>query len=86
MLRFDSSSCCSALYAVGSNSPTAIGCSSRCCIDGIVPLTNNRRNEFERSNRGHAAAATSRDVRMAEARNARCVLAEIRWRWTLKVL
>ena len=36
MLRFDvSSSCCSAIFAVGSNSPTAIGCFSCCCIDGF---------------------------------------------------
>jgi hypothetical protein len=34
---------------------------------------------------GHAAAVTSRHVCRAQARNARCVLAEIRWRWTLKV-
>jgi hypothetical protein len=37
-------------------------------------------------NRGHAAAVTSRHVCMAEARSARCVFAELRWRWTLKVL
>jgi hypothetical protein len=34
----------------------------------------------------NATAATSHHVCMAQARNARCVLAEIRWRWTLKVL
>jgi len=34
----------------------------------------------------HAAATTSRHVCMAEALNARCVLAEVRWRWTLKIL
>jgi DNA topoisomerase III len=37
-------------------------------------------------NRDHAAATTSRHVCMAEARNARCVFAEMRWRCTLKVL
>ena len=37
-------------------------------------------------NRDHAAAVTLRHVCMAEARNARCVFAETRWRWTLKVL
>jgi hypothetical protein len=33
----------------------------------------------------HAAATTSRHACMAEALKARCVLAEVRWRWTLKV-
>jgi hypothetical protein len=31
-------------------------------------------------------AAASRQVFIAAARNARCVLAVVRWRWTLKVL
>src|SRR5208337_4122775 len=34
----------------------------------------------------HAAETTSRHVSMADALKARCVLAEVRWRWTLKVL
>src|SRR5208337_823581 len=34
----------------------------------------------------HAAVTTSRHVSMADALKARCVLAEVRWRWTLKVL
>jgi hypothetical protein len=34
----------------------------------------------------HAAATTSRHACMAEALKARCVLADVRWRWTLKVL
>jgi len=34
----------------------------------------------------HAAATTSRHVSIAHALKARCVLAEVRWRWTLKVL
>src|ERR1700730_15486396 len=33
----------------------------------------------------HAAATTSRHVCRADALKARCVLAEVRWRWTLKV-
>src|ERR1019366_9334385 len=33
----------------------------------------------------HAAATTSRHVCMAAALKARCVLADVRWRWTLKV-
>jgi hypothetical protein len=33
-----------------------------------------------------AAATTVRHVVIATARNARCVWAETRWRWTLKVL
>ena len=36
--------------------------------------------------RAHAAATTSRHVCRADALKARCVLAEVRWRWTLKVL
>ena len=36
--------------------------------------------------RAHAAATTSRHVCTADARKARCVLAEVRWRRTLKVL
>ena len=38
------------------------------------------------TSRYHAAATTSRHACMAEALKARCVLAEVRWRWTLKVL
>src|ERR1700730_5846293 len=38
------------------------------------------------SQRNHAAATTSRHACMAEALKARCVLADVRWRWTLKVL
>jgi hypothetical protein len=34
----------------------------------------------------HAAATTSRHVCITEAREVRCVLAEVRWRWTLNVL
>jgi hypothetical protein len=33
----------------------------------------------------HAAAMTSCHVCMANALKVRCVLAEVRWRWTLKV-
>ena len=36
--------------------------------------------------RDHAAATTSRHVCMAEALKARWVRADMRWRWTLKVL
>jgi hypothetical protein len=36
--------------------------------------------------RAHAAATTSSHVCIADALKARCVLAEVRWRWTLKVL
>ena len=36
--------------------------------------------------RAHAAVTTSRHVCRAEARKTRCVLVEIRWRWTLNVL
>ena len=38
------------------------------------------------TSRYHAAATTSCHVCIADALKARCVLAEVRWRWTLKVL
>ena len=34
----------------------------------------------------HAAVVAARHASMAEARKVRCTLAEMRWRWTLKVL
>jgi hypothetical protein len=34
----------------------------------------------------HAAATTSSHVCTADALKARCVLAEVRWHWTLNVL
>ena len=34
----------------------------------------------------HAAATAVRHVLIAAARSARCAWAEVRWRWTLKVL
>jgi hypothetical protein len=37
-----------------------------------------------RSN-SHAAATTSRHACMADALKTRCILADVRWRWTLKV-
>jgi hypothetical protein len=33
-----------------------------------------------------ATATAARHMFIADARKARCVLAEVRWRWTLKVL
>ena len=41
---------------------------------------------FSSAEVAHAAATTSRHACMAEALKARCVLADVRWRWTLKVL
>ena len=59
---------------------TTAGCAQgHCHVDG--PGVANRA-----LNRDHAAVVTSRHVCMAEARNARCVFAEMKWRWTLKVL
>ena len=50
---------------------------SHCQIEHVTNLL---------ARQAHAAATTSRHVCMADARKARCVLAEVRWRWTLKVL
>jgi hypothetical protein len=53
---------------------------------GIVTLA---REERERTMRGadfHAAATTSRHVVIAAARSTRCDCADVRWRWTPKVL
>jgi len=49
---------------------------SRCQIDHATNLL---------ARQAHAAATTSRHVSMADALKARCVLAEVKWRWTLKV-
>ena len=46
---------------------------------GVVTLSNDRR-EASRSRGPQIAAAATRHVSMAEARKARCVLAEMRWR------
>jgi hypothetical protein len=53
---------------------------------GIVTLRNGRRGNAGQISLAQAAAVTSRHVCVADARKARCVLAEVRWRWTLKVL
>ena len=50
---------------------------SHCQIEHVTNLL---------ARQAHAAATTSRHVCIADARKARCVLAEVRWRWTLKVL
>ena len=52
---------------------------------GIVTLTNNGR-EMSRTQSRSCRSGDFAPGLMAVARNARCVLAEIRWRWTLKVL
>ena len=51
---------------------------------GFVTLPNSRRNKPQTFDLSSAAAA-SRQVCMADDLKARCVLAEVRWRWTLKV-
>jgi hypothetical protein len=38
------------------------------------------------AHRAHAAMTTSRHVCRADALKTRCVLADVRWRWTLNVL
>jgi IS30 family transposase len=47
--------------------------------DGVVTLSNDRR-EASRSRGPQIAAAATRHVSIAEARKARCVRAEMRWR------
>ena len=49
---------------------------------GFVTLLKIERGVFGLHSYNHAAATTSRQVCMAEALKARCVLAEMRWRWT----
>ena len=53
---------------------------------GVVTLLKIGRSIVGIRSNSHAAATTSRHSCMAEALNARCVLADVRWRWTLKVL
>jgi hypothetical protein len=53
---------------------------------GFVTLSKTGRGFVGIRNGSHATVTTSRQVCMAEALKARCVFAEIRWRWTLKVL
>jgi hypothetical protein len=50
--------------------------------EGFVTLLKIERGFFGLHGYNHAAATTSRQVCMAEALKARCVLAEMRWRWT----
>ena len=50
---------------------------SRCQIEHVTNLL---------ARQAHAAVTTSRHVCTADALKARCVLAEVRWRWTLKML
>ncbi len=54
-----------------------LGASSRCHAKSA---SGRRHGDFQ------AAATTSRHVLIAAARSVRCVRAEVRWRWTLKVL
>jgi protein-tyrosine-phosphatase len=55
-------------------------------LAGSVTFPNRARNKTPGARRAHAAATTSRHVCMADSLKSRCVLAEVRWRWTLKVL
>ena len=54
----------------------------RIVLEGFVTLLKIERGFFGLHSYNHAAATTSRQVCMAEALKARCVLAEMRWRWT----
>ena len=53
---------------------------------GVVTLLKIGRSIVGIRGNSHAPATTSRHACMAEALKARCVLAEVRWRWTLNVL
>jgi hypothetical protein len=52
---------------------------------GFLTSANGTRNQSS-LRRPQAAAAASRHVCIADALKTRCVLAEVRWRWTLKAL
>jgi hypothetical protein len=53
--------------------------------EGVVTLPLDER-EASRLRNCHAAATAVRHVSIAAERSARCVWADVRWRWTLKVL
>jgi hypothetical protein len=53
---------------------------------GVVTLLKIGRGTVGIRSNSHAAATTSRHACMADALKARCVLADVRWRWTVKVL
>jgi Family of unknown function (DUF5681) len=53
--------------------------------NGVVTLSK-RRREADCCAKLQTAAATSRHVVIAAARSTRCVWADMRWRWTLKML
>ena len=53
---------------------------------GFVTLSNVRRKEPLSCIPQAAATAASRQAVMADVRKARCVEADVRWRWTLNVL
>jgi DNA invertase Pin-like site-specific DNA recombinase len=53
---------------------------------GACHVANRRAQEFCAWADFQAAASASRQVFIAAARNARCVRADVRWRWTLKML
>jgi hypothetical protein len=54
--------------------------------EGVVTLLKIGRSIVGIRGNSHAAATTSRHGCMAEALKARCVLADVGWRWTLKAL
>jgi hypothetical protein len=55
-------------------------------VDGHRHVVEKECKNFYASNIFYPTATASRHTFIAVARKARCVLAEIRWRWTLKVL
>ena len=53
---------------------------------GVAPTEKAAGAASSESGCNHAAATTSCHACMADALKARCVLADVRWRWTLNVL
>src|ERR1700738_992436 len=62
---------------------TGLDIANASLLDEAMP---NRARNKSPGTSGSPAATTSCHVCIAEARKARCVLAEVRWRWTLNVL
>jgi hypothetical protein len=80
---FDPAACALALSV--SSIRSSVESSSVNPQSGVVTLPLDER-EASRLRNCHAAATAVRHVSIAAERSARCVWADVRWRWTLKVL
>ena len=56
------------------------------CARGLCHIASATGTKCRRLMKGQAAATAVRHVLIAAARSTRCVWADVRWRWTLKVL